>query len=75
MDGDLHVGESDGVKSDDLNLLDSSISINPNSPSSVSDTESVSQALGCQMLIKSPQDVSEDFDDVPIEGGNGTCHT
>ena len=75
MESDLLEGESDGIKVDNLNLLDSSINNNTNSPLAVSDTESVSLALGCQILIESPPDWSEEIDDVPAEGGDRTCPT
>ena len=74
IESDLLEGESDGVKVDDPNLLDSSIN-NTNSPLSVSDTESMSLKLGCQMSIESPPDWSKEVDDVPAEGGDRACPT
>ena len=48
IESDLLEGESDDVEVDDPDLLNSSIN-NTNSPLLVSDTESVSLKLGCQM--------------------------
>ena len=72
IESDLLKGESDGIKVDDPDLLNSSIN-NTNSPLPVSDTESMSLKLGCQMLIESPPDWSEEVNNNPAEGGDRAC--